>query len=178
MMDPPPTPPLHTPLTWTHYYEIITGATPPILPGGLVPFSQTGVSYSNQLPAYPTSFTLAREDDHTFYFTFPPAYIGFTGDWRFTWQVPCANAGQLCLQFARTNTPGFYQIWNPPALTGSSWGHSQIIGDTLIHFTGAANSYVYFQIVNPAANNQTIELISSGAGFEHLAASLMVQYLQ
>ena len=169
-----PSTPANSGGSWTQYYEIIDGSTPALTPGQSVSFSSDGVSYA---PGSNPWAQPVRYNDTTFSITVPSSsgYI-WSGCYRFFWQVPVANAGQLALTYA-VSDPSLQHNYEY-TVVGTSWGHSQIIGDFMVRLNFDANTVIYFAIVNPAANNQTINLLSSGAGNVDVATSLLIQYLQ
>ena len=151
--------------TWTQYYEVINSGTAAIAPGAAVSFSTMGDQYVGNNPAA----TPTQVNDTTFQLS-----AGFT--WRVSYQIPVANSGQLALVYAG-NPPNDTPVDLTSTVVGTSWGHSQIVGDFLLTISASTYSYWNVTLVNPTANNSSINLLSHGSGNIDVVVSIIFECL-
>jgi hypothetical protein len=143
---------------WSRFYEVINSSTAAVAPGDAVSFSQDGTSFVNGSTGSPIS----RVNDTTFTLAANPSFI-----YRIGFQVGVANSGQLAIN---TSTSGMLT----DSVVGTSWGHSQIIGDYL--FTVASGG-TNISIINPSANASSLNLLSHGSGNIDVMVSLIIEWI-
>lgn len=141
------------------FYEVINSGTAAVAPGAYMSFSQTacitqGIAVSQTSP---TEYLLGL--------TSPDAFNSY---YRITWQVGVANSGQLGVY--STALGGL----EANSVVGTSWGHSQIIGDCIIQVDLFGTTV---SIQNPSANNSSLNLLSSGSGNVDVVVTLTFEYV-
>jgi hypothetical protein len=134
-------------ITWTQYYGIVSPLNTPIAPGNAVPFPNAGNSIGAEGQAFPTQVS--------------PTVVALpTGTWRIVWQVGIQTPGQLGLQYYTTDPMS--PILIPESVTGTSWGHCQIAGDTLVEVPSSTTYNM--SLVNPGSNTANVVLLVAGIG--------------
>ena len=138
------------------YYEVIDSGTAAVAPGDAVSFSQDGV-----ITETPQNIGISRVNDTTFQIN---STADFAVSYRIFWQVGVANSGQLGVSIGGSSTL--------VGVVGTSWGHSQIIGDYV--YTVPQNTNATISIVNPSANSSSLNLLSHGSGNIDVLVSLTI----
>lgn len=144
--------------TWTQYYEVINSSTAAVAPGAAVSFSQDGNQFLGSQP----SNQPVRVNDTTFALG---SALNGDGWWRVAWQIPVGNSGQLALQNGSSLIS--------ETVVGTSWGHSQIVGDFILRVPYQTTQNI--SLVNPMANNSSLNLLSAGSGNIDVVVSIIFE---